>query len=867
MTTSILKIYNASAGSGKTNCLAQNYLYILLQSDNKNEFTRILCLTFTNKSSEELKDRILQCIKYFAKNTEYTTNKEYDSWKKNLKNKLNLTDQELEKRSKKILLSILNDFSSFSVQTIDKFTYHIIQSFFVNKKFNLEINTNEFLLEVSEQILYKLNYYNTTKQVNNFFLKKYSLEKLQSGKNWDIKLELMKILKLIVKEIHYLPMIGIKKQSTKDWINLKNTLLYRTTVFENECKKQGNKFINFLTSTSIINSSLYYKLIPKFLKNICNIKKSPIIVFEKIENHTLYNKNANVYQKQLINKYQSHIIDLYKKAVLIYKLGISSYIIDKLILKNLNLFILIDEIEKELVLLKEDKKILLNEELNQILYNHIIKNIVPPIIYEKIGTQYKHYLIDEFQDISYLQWQNIKILIENTLSENGTVIIVGDPKQSIYRFRGGDSKSFFNLLYTPSKYYHKKIFYIKTNFRSFEEIVKFNNFLYYSISNFFQSSIYNKIYKTSTQKIFKKPGGYVKLYFIGKTQTNHKKYVYEHTEKIINNLLKNKYNLSDIAILVRKNEEGYFLYEQLIKNGFYVNTNVSFLLKNSIDIKIIIHIFYLYINPNCIKHRIAIILLLLMKKQSVLLNYDIHDFIKKILHLPLNLYLINIINVIIKSKINKIFFNLDTMYNKSLYYIAEKIIDMFDLLNSNNKSFIYSFLNFIHKSKKIIGNSMIDFLEYWEYKKCKISITYTDNINAIRVMTIHKSKGLQFPIVILPFADWKITSKLKEGIWININPKLYHGLDKVYLEINSNLETYIKTHYDSHLCNLYEDSLYQSQFENTNLLYVATTRAIEKLFIFSKQDDKSVYFYLKTLLKEQKMWNKNKFHYSFGNIK
>ncbi|WP_238785418.1 UvrD-helicase domain-containing protein [Blattabacterium cuenoti] len=866
MTTSILKIYNASAGSGKTNCLAKNYLYILLKSDNQNEFTRILCLTFTNKSSEELKERILQCIKYFAQKTKYTHNKEYDSWKNDFKKNFNITDQELAKRSKKILLSILNDFSSFSVQTIDKFTYHIIQSFFVKKNFNLEINTNEFLLEVAEKILYKLNYY-TTKKVNNFFLKKYSLEKLKAGKNWDIKLELIKILKLIVKEIHYFPMIGIKKKSPIDWINLKNTLLNRTNVFEYECKKQGNKFFNFLTKTSIITSSFYYKKIPKFFKNLCKIKDYPIICFEQIENHTLYNNNANVYQKNLINKYQSHIIDLYHKAVLSYKLGISSYILDKLILKKLNLFILIDEIKKELVLFKKDNNILLNEELNQILYNKIIKNIVPPTIYEKIGTKYKHYLIDEFQDISYLQWENIKILVENTLSENGNVIIVGDPKQSIYRFRGGDSKSFFNLLYTPSKYYQKRICSINTNFRSFEEIVKFNNLLYYSISQSFNSPIYNNIYKTSTQKIFKKYGGYVKLFFICKTQKNHKEYVYEHTEKIINNLLKNNYKLSDIAILVRKNEEGYFLYEQLMKNGFNVNTNVSFLLKNSLDVKIIIHIFYLYVNPNCIKHRIAIILLLLVNKQSVLLNYDIHDFIKQTLHLPLNLYFINIINYIIKSKISRCF-NFDTMYNQSIYYIAEKIIDVFDLLNSNNKSFIYSFLNLVHKSKKLIGNSMIDFLEYWEYNKCKISITYnTDNINAIRVMTIHKSKGLQFPIVILPFADWKIKSKLKEGIWININPKLYHGLDKFYLEIDSHLETYIKTHYDPYLWNCYEESLDQSQFENTNLLYVATTRAIDKLFIFSKQDDKSIYFYLKTLLKEKKIWNNDKFNYSFGNIK
>ncbi|AWU43859.1 helicase [Blattabacterium sp. (Cryptocercus kyebangensis)] len=846
-----LKIYNASAGSGKTFFLVKNYLFILFKSSHCDEFKRILALTFTNKATEEIKKRILQCIKEFSNQK---ISKEYHSLFNSLTEDLKLTKRQLSERAKKILSEILYDFSSFSISTIDKFTYRTIRSFFSNKNLDLEMDTHKFLWEVVDNLYNRLK--NSEKE--SHILIQFSLERLKEGKNWDIRKELFKIASLIVEENSFFYMKKIKIQSSKDWIILKTKLLKRTKKFEKKCKKQGEKFFEFLKKTSIQKHSFHYSDFPKLFQKL-RVKEIILNPFHQrieksIQKEVLYsskNTKTDMDQKILIKRNKKKILSLYKETKFIYKKYISSYILDKLFLKNFHFLSIIQEIEKEFISLKKEKKIILNAELNKILHERIIQGPLP-LIYEKMGVQYKHYFIDEFQDTSFLQWYNIRILVENALSENGSAMIVGDPKQSIYRWRGGDANLFLHLISSSSKSYHKKIITIETNFRSYEEIVKFNNSLYQSVSKIFNSTIYKKIYKESKQKEFKTPGGYVELNFVME-QKNYRQSIYCKIKEKIKKLLKQEYKLSDIAILVRSNEDGTFLSEKLVEDGFIVNTSVSLLIKNHLEIEIIIHFFYLLLKPHCYQKRATLILLLLQNKFIHTKKKD-HDFIVETIFLPFDLFFKKIF-------LKKNSFFLKNLYNKSIYNIVEQVISGFGLLNQYNTESIYSFLDFVHRSMKIVGNSIVDFLEYWEAKKEKESIIISDNIDAIRIMTIHKSKGLQFPVVILPFTDWNAFSKKKEGIWIDVCPRLYHGLDTIYLEI----EPYFK-HINDHLfINFYEEFLSKIRIDNLNLLYVATTRPMEQLIIFSRYGKaQSISFYLKNFLHEKKLWNDKIFQYSFG---
>ncbi|WP_238784619.1 UvrD-helicase domain-containing protein [Blattabacterium cuenoti] len=849
---STLKIYNASAGSGKTFFLVKNYLYIILKSTHPEEFKRILAITFTNKASEEIKKRILQCIKEFSNQK---IRNEYHFLFDDLTKNLKLTKYQIFERAKNILYAILDDFSSFSISTIDKFTYRAIRSFLDYKKnIHLEMDTNRFLWNLVENRL-------TNSERCSPLLVQFALEKLKEGKNWDISKEIFQMALLIVEENSFFSMKKIKMHSLDNWITLKNTLLNRTQEFEKQCKKQGDKFFEFLKKNSIQKHSFLYLDLPKFFQKFCSgdIFINPFINNQRFEKNipigALYKKNTDVDQKNIIDKNKEEILFLYQKAKFLLKKNISSYLLDKFFLKNLNNLSIIHEIEKEYQSLKEEKKILLNAELNQILYERILQDPFPHI-YEKKGIQYKHYLIDEFQDISILQWENLRILVENALSENGSAMIVGDPKQSIYGWRGGDAKTFLHLIHCSSRYYHKEVATIETNFRSFEEIVKFNNSLYQSASKFFHDPIYQDIYKKSTQKILKKPGGYVELNFFRIDKKNYQQYVYNQIKEKIKKLFIQKYKLSDIAILVRSNEEGNFLSEKLMEDGFLVNTSVSLLIKNHLEIEIIIQFFYIFFKPYSYDKRATLILLLLKNKLIITQKKD-HDFLIETVFLPFDLFLKRI------SYKDSLDFN-NLLDIPSLYNKAENIISGFGLLNQYNAASICSFLDFVHRSMKIVGNSIGDFLEYWESKKEKESITLSENIDAIRIMTIHKSKGLQFSVVILPFADWNAISKKKEGTWINISPHLYHGWETIYLDI----EPYFKHIEDPSFIKIYEDNLSKKRFDNLNLLYVATTRSIEQLIIFSRHgNDKSVSFYLKNFLHEKKLWNENIFQYSFGKEK
>ncbi|WP_185858097.1 UvrD-helicase domain-containing protein [Blattabacterium cuenoti] len=854
---STLKIYNASAGSGKTTFLVINYLYVLLKSPYPDEFRKVLALTFTKKASEEMKNRILQCIKEFSKKK---VKKEYRFLFDYIIKNFNLTKDQLYQRSEKILFFILHDFYSFSrnISTIDKFTYNVIKSFLSEKNIHLELemDTNQFLLQIVENILYRLN---RSEKWSNILIQS-SLEKLREGKNWDLKKELLKIAHIMVDENNFFSIKKIKNYSLEDFLQLKNILIRRTKIFEKKCKKKGENFFKILEKTSIQKHSFIHLDIPRFFNKFKNgnIFFNPFNKrLEKyLQKGTFYSKFlSDKNQKILIDNNRNKILFLYEKTKFLYKKNISNYILDKLILKNINILSIIHEIEKELHHIKNEKKIILNAELNKILYEKIVQGIFPKM-YEKIGMQYKHYFIDEFQDISFLQWKNIQILVENALSENGSAMIVGDPKQSIYRWRGGDAKQFINLIYLKSNNYKKKVKTIEKNFRSHEEIVKFNNLLYQSISKIFHDTIYQDIYKNYKQKIYKKYGGYVEINFIHDSNKNYKEHIYLKIKKKIERLLKQKYTLSDIAILVRNNEEGYFLSEKLMEDGVLVNTSASLLIKNHFEIQIIINFFYIIAYPYRYQKRVILIFLLL-KNKFIRIKKNHHDFITKTLFLPFNLFL--------KKIFSKNLLTLNKLYNKSIYQISEDIIEAFGLFNRKNSTYIYSFLDFVYRSMKKVGNSIINFLDYWELKKEKESIVISDHINAVRIMTIHKSKGLQFPVVLIPFTDWNIFSKNKEKVWINVNPSLYNGLNPIYLEI----EPYFKhIKHDNDIRDFYDYYLSNIKFDNINLLYVATTRSIEQLILFSKLgNDKSISFYIKNFLCEKKMWNENKCKYIFGKDK
>lgn len=857
LSSGVLNIYSSSAGSGKTYILVIEYLLILFQKKDPFYFKYILGITFTNKGVQDMKERILQSLKDLSKGQNIFL-------AKNLSKSLGISIKKLQKKSKIILQTILHDYDNFSISTIDQFTYKIIRSFTLNFEipqfFEIEMDINPLLKETVDILLSKLNNSKKSSQI----LVKFVMDKLHNNNIWDPREDLIKISNLLIEEQSILPIKNIKDHSLSDFFLLNKLLDEKKLKIKLKLKKESDSFFNLLKEIGILKTSFYYSFLPNFFTKLSkenifeNSFKSPFnnSLTKSIVSRTFYSKHQDIIQKKLIDSKKDQWVFYYNRAKNIYYKLISDYILFFIIQKNFILLSLLQQIDKILNILKKENNILFNVDINKLINNEIYKYSLP-YFYERIGERYHHYFIDEFQDTSRLQWNNLHPLIENTLSENGTVLLVGDIKQSIYRWRNGEPEQFIDLIKNSSSTYSKKIKTLNINFRSYEEIIKFNNTLYNLAAKTIIDKDYKKIYtETTTQKILNKLGGYVELNFFLKNSEYFER-TYLEIKVRIKRLLNQGYQLKNIAILVRKNEDGYFLAQKLNYDGIPVSSSESLLLKNIWAVQCLINLFEILVRPYDTKIRIDWLFLLIQNKKIILSDTTtLHSFFLEMITLPFESFF---------KKLSKygILFDREPWLVSSLYDLTEMAIRAIPLNENSYIESIQFFLNFIFKSVQKLGNSIQRFLEYWEIKKNKESIFLPEDIDAIRIMTIHKSKGLQFQVVLLPFMHWNAFKEKNIGDWMDIDPKIFQGFNNFYVTIRSYMS---KT--NGITKEFYKKKLAKISFDNLNLLYVSTTRAIEQLIIFTCNEinnkKNTIAFYFKNYLCQKKLWIENQEQYSFG---
>lgn len=458
-----------------------------------------------------------------------------------------------------------------------------------------------------------------------------------------------------------------------------------------------------------------------------------------------------------------------------------------------------------------------------------------------------------------MQWQNIKFLLENTLSKNGKVIIAGDPKQSIYRWRGGDVEQFINLIKKKSKKYYKKIINLKNNYRSCKEIVKFNNKLYFYASKNIKNNFYKKIYlETIKQKAIIQSKGYVELNFLKeKNIIDYKINICKKIQKKIYFFLNQGYKFSDIVLLIRNKNKGVFLMQELSKYKIPVTSSESILIKNFWQIEILITLLYIILNPYNYKKRVNFILLLNNNNLLSFPKKEIHNLITKIVYTPLNFFFKEL-------SIYGISLNIENIYKKNFYDFIEEIIFSLNLRKKNETAPLQFFLDFVYKFTIKIGNSIRKFLKYWNIEKEKKTIIISNKFESVKIMTIHKSKGLEFPIVIIPFSDWNFFIKKNSNLYTKLyDDNIKNKFEFFYLEFQPFLKKI-----NGPIKKIYKNNCDKEYIDNLNLFYVATTRATEQLIIFSKKKKyKTIFFFLKNFLKKEKIWDEKKNQYCFGKSK
>lgn len=849
---STFQIYNASAGSGKTFTLVKEYLKILLSEADMFHFQKILAITFTNKAAAEMKDRVLKNLRTFSEGEENIISDK-------LLEETTLDFPTIQQRSGSVLNAILQNYSAFNITTIDSFTYKIVKSFAfdlgLTQNFEVEMDWQELLNEAVEVLISRIG---SDKDLTKVLIE-YSLEKTEDDKSWNIARDLAEFSKILLNENDSNYFKKLSNKSLDDFKNLKRKLLTSQKEIKGEMKSIGSQSLQLIHDAGIDHKDFYRSMIPNHFKTISqNPAKGKFFdvntLKAHIENQNFYAKSKAQKIKDSIESILPQLLDYYYQSEELYK----NLILNKLVLDSIVPLTVLNNLNQELTGIKEDNNLRLNSEFNRLISENIQEQPAP-FIYERIGQKFMHYFIDEMQDTSVLQWQNLIPLLENSLSQEKTsLMLVGDGKQAIYRWRGGKAEQFIDLgdkdpiLHNPFPI-KKEVKELGINYRSYSEIINFNNSLFQHISKFIQNPSYNELYRDrSYQKINHKEGGYVTFSFREKeeeTTERDMRFAKQVLERV--QVLDKQWDRGDICVLVRKRDEGVAIANYLSENGVDIVSSETLLLCNSAKVNFIIHFLQYVLFSN---DRQSLFGLLNFLSDHLEPQESKNHFYQKHIHLTISELFDSLNNYGVD-------FDLIQYHQLPLYEKIEQIIRSFHLL-PNPDAYVQFFLDEVLSQQRKEA-SVQDLLDFWSLKKDSLSIVSSENKNAVKIMTIHKSKGLEFPVVIFP-CDLEIYREKDSRAWlkgINDFPEVLVRLNKEVANLSKEGEI------------VYQRRQEELELDNFNLLYVALTRPVEQLHIITdkklnKDGDESLSHYsgiFISYLKENGFWEDSKNEYSIGN--
>ncbi|MDL2323160.1 UvrD-helicase domain-containing protein [Bacteroidales bacterium OttesenSCG-928-A17] len=811
-----LKLYKASAGSGKTYTLALEYIRELLARNSAYAHRNILAVTFTNDATGEMKDRILAELYGLAFDL-----KDSSDFRNSLKDllkeeRITLTDEEIKNRAFKALDIILHDYSRLLVTTIDSFFQKILRNLArelgKGSRFNLEMNTSVVRQNAVNSIVEKAHEDSKLLQ----WLTTYVQAKLESDGSWRFKNEVYKFSSCIYNEFFQEHESLLRKQLEYDPGVFERLKSEQHRIMQ-ECKKGlkdiYSQVLAILDQNALEPGDFSRGTVINFWRKLAENPNNGITLKKEnyLESAEYWVTKSHKRRVEIISLIDTRLMTIFKETLLLY----SRYLNAKFIAGNIHQLGLIWYITNEIdALNKENNRFMLSDTAQ--FLNQMIDDSDAPFIYEKIGSEIRHVMIDEFQDTSRMQWSNFKALLSNILSSNDFSMIVGDVKQSIYRWRSGD----WRILDNVSKEYDLQTKNLDFNYRSKKQIVDFNNTVFTEAGLLFdqkmreelpemKDSPFSRIYAQAevSQKIHStEDAGFVSVDFLGgDDDQNYKEQVFSQLLTRLQELHAAGISAEDICILTRKNGEiiaiADFLSRQ--KNDFpelnaenYLNvvSGEAFELRSSLAVKIIIEAIKVLVNSRDSVHKLQLNHFLNMAHPNdPLCNQepDIH-----LSELPLSELISHLYN----------FYQLDKIEGQSSYLFF--LYDAIDRFVKDNPGDLFAFVS------------------YWDEDLSTKTVPIGEGIKGIRAMTIHKSKGLQFNTVLLPYCTWKNDPQMSPVIWCEKKEGVY-DLELLPVNFSSKMgETVFSKEY--------QEEMTLSWLDNLNLLYVAFTRAEHNLIIFGK---------------------------------
>lgn len=855
-------IYDASAGSGKTYALVKEYLKIILVANKNDAYRNILAITFTNKAVHEMKSRIVGNLSEFAKDE---PSQKAQDLMQDLAKDTELSIFQIKTKSQQIIKHIIHNYAAFDISTIDKFTHKVIRAFAhdlgLPMTFEVTLDTENLLIEAVDAIIAQAGEDETLTKL----LIDFTMEKTDDDKSWDISREILETGRLVLNENNRNEITHFQEKTIAEFVEIKDKLAETCSVLEKENTEFAESALQLIEKNGIDLKSFSGSYFPKHLQSIVDGKFNPKNKTYHESEDIKINKTAK--DGALIENIVPELLQILDT---VYK-NFEKRDFYKAFLKNITPLSLLNTVSNELAKIQEEQNVLSISEFNAIIHREI-QNQPAPFIYERLGERYRHFFIDEFQDTSEMQWQNLIPLIDNATSseidgEKGTLMIVGDPKQSIYRWRGGKAEQFIELSkdHNPFNNPEKVLEHLDKNYRSYSQIIEFNNDFFQLLSNEFEHEDYKDLYQNhSHQKINSKTGGYVNISFIPKIEESEDDEALDKTGlyllatlNTIQKVQKQGFELKDIVILTRKRSHGIEVANYLTEQGVPLLSSETLMIQNATEVRFIIHLLKYLKNSSDLEAKAHFLHYVADNIQD---QFPVHDFIAqgmdKKQEVEFEKWLTNF----------DISLSFQDIRKKSLYESVETIISKF-LRSQNGNAYIQYFLDIVLERDIRNQAGISDFLNFWDKNAEKFSIPSPEGKNAVRIMTIHKSKGLEFPVVIMPFADEDYSRSPKNKLWIDTEVDDF-GLPKVLVDNSKAVEGFgvaAKT--------VYVQKSQEELLDNVNVLYVALTRAEEQLYVISdmnldskgvvRKNNMSTFFV--NYLNNKGEFDEEKFEYEFGN--
>lgn len=846
--------YSASAGSGKTHALTGFYLSRILHDPSA--YRRILAVTFTNSAASEMKGRILSRLdKLSGEPADEKEKKEAEDFAMDLcarfpelfpdRSRVMTT---IRHNAPIALQNILQDYSRFSVGTIDSFFQRIIRAFAreidIPSGYEIELEHDILLGNAVDELFAGISEDPRLRS----WISGYISSRLDDNKNWDIRREIMEVSERIFGE-DFRQLSDDDRKQISDYELMQN---YTGKVFRikssfesrlRELAEQGSKII---AECGLEPGDFFYRErggVGAWFRKYAAGKTDKVNSYwrKAVNENTYLARDAGPEKMSALGAaLKRGLGDIAGRIMSMFDNEHRLYVTALVQVKTIHVIGILGAIAAKVRQLAHDKNLFLLSDSGELI-NRLIADDDTPFIYERTGTQYDHFIIDEFQDTSRIQWRNFMPLINETLSRGKDNLVVGDVKQSIYRWRNSDWRILHSEIAGDFGAERVKTIPLEVNYRSRQTIIDFNNFLFRpeGIPALCDEKLQNphikftSVYAGAVQQgTEERKGGMVRVTLYSRdTEEKWKTNVLADLPGVIESLQDKGYRARDILILCRTNVEGKSVISRILeytsecdpgkleRYNYEVTSADSLFLERSPAVTFLLSCMRYMTDPHNrinVSEMVRSYVLIKSPESSNLYTGDTG------IDIPEELFPDGWQNELEKER------------NSPLFTLSEKMTGIFGLGNSpENVAFLNSFQDIVLSYSSRHSSDMTSFLAWWESEGYRKTVAQSDRQDAVRVMTIHKAKGLQSRAVIIPFASWEfsVTGHNRPLLWVTDVPPEFSPMPVVLPEFSAQLSE-----------SLFADDAARETaaawLDGLNMLYVALTRAVDTLMIMAPDDKK-----------------------------